>query len=360
MARPRKDATSHGERPAASITSVARRAGVSIATVSRIMNGVAKKASPETVEKVRQAVAELGYRPVSVGRALRTRESRLVALIAANVGNPAMAAIAASAETALREAGYVMVLCDNHDRADLQDEYLLEMRAQLVRGVVLLGAVPSAQLEVAIASGDPLLFVNRRSPVPGDTAFVGIDNHKAGREVAAHFLRRGVRDVAVIHGPLSSSATAERLSGFLDAMAEAGSPVSPADVLTASGLDHLAIGHAATMRLMNQRKVPRGLFCLSDLIAYGAHKALQQAAFAVPGDVDIIGFDDNPLNDWLAPWLNSVRVPYNAFGAAIVRGLEGVWSGKGPCDVTLQHALVERAGSPGASPAAMAMAKPLA
>ncbi|MHB2169573.1 hypothetical protein [Alsobacter sp. R-9] len=92
-----------------------------------------------------------------------------------------MAAIAASAETALREAGYVMVLCDTHDRADLQDEYLLEMRAQLVRGVVLLGAVPSPQLEVALAGGDPVLFVNRRSPVSGTAAFIGIDNHRAGR-----------------------------------------------------------------------------------------------------------------------------------------------------------------------------------
>lgn len=336
------------ERPgAASITSVARRAGVSIATVSRIVNGVPNKASAETVEKVRRAIAELGYRPVSVGRALRRRESRLVALLAANLGNPAMTAIAASAEHALQAAGYVMVLCDTHDRPEMQDEYLLEMRAQFVRATVLLGAVPSPQLSAFQAAGEPILFVNRRSPA-GSAAFVGIDNRSAGRDVAAHFLTRGLRDVAVIHGPLVSSATVERVAGFREAMAAAGAEIPAHRILTGPGLDHLAIGYGAAGVLLAEGTPPAGLFCLSDLIAYGAHKRLAEkglAAFEPGGAVEapaIVGFDDNPLNDWLAPWLTSVRVPYDAFGQAIVEGLEGMWSGEAACDIALPHRLVVR------------------
>src|SRR5579871_2703525 len=98
-----------------SIADVAERAGVSIATVSRVANGIANKTSDRTAERVRQAIAELGYRPVSVGRALRARQSRLVALLAANLANPAMAAIAASVEAALRREDLVMVLCDTHE-----------------------------------------------------------------------------------------------------------------------------------------------------------------------------------------------------------------------------------------------------
>lgn len=337
-----------GRPGSASITSVARRAGVSIATVSRIVNGVPNKASADTVEKVRRAIAELGYRPISVGRALRRRESRLVALLAANLGNPAMTAIAASAEHALQAAGYVMVLCDTHDRPEMQDEYLLEMRAQFVRGTVLLGAVPSPQLSAFQTGGEPVLFVNRRSPA-GKAPFVGIDNRRAGRDVAAYFLGRGLLEVAVIHGPLASSATAERVAGFREAMAGAGAGLPDSRVLTEPGLDHLAIGYTAAGRLLaggNDR--PRGLFCLSDLIAYGAHKRLAEAglaAFAPGGDREnpvIVGFDDNPLNDWLAPWLTSVRVPYDAFGQAIVDGLEGMWSGEAACDIALPHRLVVR------------------
>ncbi len=122
-----------------SIVTVAAQAGVSIATVSRVMNGVAGGASPATAERVRQAAAALGYRPLSVGRTLRQKRSRLVALLAANLANPAMTAMAASIETALRRKGLVMVLCDTHDRPELQDEYLLEMRAQLVCATVLRG-----------------------------------------------------------------------------------------------------------------------------------------------------------------------------------------------------------------------------
>jgi LacI family transcriptional regulator len=337
------------ERPgASSITSVARRAGVSIATVSRIVNGVPNKASAETVEKVRRAIAELGYRPVSVGRALRRRESRLVALLAANLGNPAMTAIAASAEHALQEAGYVMVLCDTHDRPEMQDEYLLEMRAQFVRGTVLLGAVPSPQLAAFQAAGEPILFVNRRSPA-GEAPFVGIDNRRAGRDVAAYFLGRGIVDVAVIHGSLASSATAERVAGFREAMAAAGASLPATRILTEPVLDHLMIGHGVAERLLRDGATPpAGLFCLSDLIAYGAHKRLAEAGLAdfAPrrgGAAPlIVGFDDNPLNDWLAPWLTSVRVPYDAFGQAIVEGLEGLWSGDSACDIALPHRLVVR------------------
>ena len=189
-----------------SIGTVAARAGVSIATVSRVVNGVANKAGPDTAERVWAAVRALGYRPLSVGRALRQRQSRLVALIAANLANPAMAAIAASAEAALRHAGLVMVLCDNHDRPDLQDEYLLEMRAQLARATVLLGAVASPQLKAMTAAGEALLFVNRRNPAARDAPFVGIDNRRAGADVADFMLARG-------HRPARHPARRPRLLG---------------------------------------------------------------------------------------------------------------------------------------------------
>ena len=124
------------------LATVAAEAGVSIATVSRIVNGQVDRASAETVERVQKIVAELGYRPNHVGRTLRRRESRIVAMLSPNLDNPAMAAIAASVETALRSAGYVMILCDTHDRAELQEPDLHAMRSQVVQGYVLVNAVP--------------------------------------------------------------------------------------------------------------------------------------------------------------------------------------------------------------------------
>ena len=324
----------------ASISEVAKRAGVSIATVSRIVNGIQNKAAAGTVLRVQKAIADLGYRPHGVGRALRRRESRIVALLAANLANPTMTAIAASAEEALRRAGYVMVLCDTHDRADLQDEYLLEMRAQWVKSVVLLGAVASPQLEAFVAAGEELLFVNRRCPGHTDAPFVGIDNAAAGAEVARFFLGRHISDAAVIHGPLSSSATAERVAAFRNTMARAGYRMSARQIATAEGTDHLAIGYRGMERLLAAGILPKGLFCASDLIAYGAFRRAREQKIDLPRVATVVGFDDNPLNGWVAPWLSSVRVPYAEFGEAIVQSLTAATAS--PAPKVLVHQLIVR------------------
>ncbi len=321
---------------------------MSIATVSRVVNGVANKASPETVARVRRAIEELGYRPGSVGRALRRQESRLVAVLAANLANPAMAAIAASVEVALREAGLVMVLCDTHERPDLQDEYLLEMRAQLARAIVLLGAVESPQLHAFRREGEPLVFVNRRDPTGGSGSvpapFVGIDNRVAGAAVARWVAGRGAQSVALVHAARTSSATADRIEGFRAELA-ALAPASRLTVGTGEGLDHLRIGRAAATDLVAagflEAPGPRAVVCLSDLIAFGVHRALVDAGVAVPRDVLVTGFDDSPLNDWIAPWLTSVRIPYESFGAAIVATLQGAPEAVPP-ETILPHRLVVR------------------
>jgi len=337
----RKSEPTETKRPV-SISAVAERAGVSIATVSRVVNGVANKASQETVARVRAAIAELGYRPSGAGQALRRRESRLVAVIAANLANPAMSAIAASAEMALREAGYVMVLCDSHDRADLQDEYLREMRAQLVSAFVLLGAVDSPVLDEIVEAGETVLFVNRRHPHHLPATFVGINNEAAGRQVAEFLASHRPKDILAIHGPLSSSATKERLDAFLEACAER----LPDTAVRAGGsdqYDHLEIGYRATLdHLQVAGRPPEAIFGLSDLIAYGASRALRENGLDAPGDCILVGFDDNPLNDWIAPWLSSVRVPYEAFGGAIVDCLKEMWSGAGEAEVLLEHKLILR------------------
>ncbi len=323
-----------------SIGAVAARAAVSIATVSRVLNGVANKASPATAERVRSAAAALGYRPMGAGRSLRRGQSHLVAVLAANLANPSMAAIAASAEVALRNAGYVMVLCDTHDRPELQDEYLLEMRAQYACGIVLLGAVASPALEVFARSDEtPLVFVNRRNP-GGSGRHVGIDNRQAGTDVARWMAAQGCERVALIHGRLFSSATVERVEGFRAAAATLGLQLPASRVLSTATSEHLELGLQAMGRLLRGAVRPDAVFCTSDLIAYGAQRRAAEAGLLPGRDIAFVGFDDSPLNDWVAPWLNAVRVPYAEYGAAIVRALQGEQG-----DIVLPHRLVLRAAS---------------
>lgn len=323
-----------------SIAAVAEHAGVSIATVSRVVNGVTNKTSQATLARVREAVQELGYRPMGAGRSLRNRRSRLVAVLAANLANPTMAAIAAVTEVSLRKAGFVMVLCDSHDQPDLQDEYLLEMRAQFACGFVLLGAVASPALWTFRAAGEPLIFVNRGDPY-GSQCHVGIDNRVAGAKVARWFASLDRGPVALIHGSLSSSATADRVAGFSEQARILGLDILPTAASDVTATEHLEIGHQAMMNYLGRPTRPQCVFCTSDLIAYGAHRAARERGLDPLEDITFVGFDDSPLNAWIAPWLNAVRVPYAAYGDAIVKALAG-----SSLPVTLPHDLIIRTPSP--------------
>jgi LacI family transcriptional regulator len=324
-----------------SIKAVAARAGVSIATVSRVINGVAKKASAETIARVRKAAAELDYRPISAGRALRNRQTHMVAVLASNLANPTMTAIATSAEAALRRAGFVMVLCDTHDTADLQDEYLREMRARQAHAIVLLGAVDSAQLRVVASSDMRIVFVNRRHPLGWPSSFIGIDNAAAAVELADTCMENGYRRVAIVHASKASSATQERVDAMCARFRELGRPVSANMILTADSTDHLRIGLESGLRLSG-RRAPDAVVAMSDLIAFGVHRALAETG--VVTFPRIFGFDDNPLNDWIAPWLSSVRIPYSDFGPAIVDAVRDELSEGRARTRILPHTLVLREG----------------
>jgi LacI family transcriptional regulator len=324
-----------------SLATVAARAGVSVATVSRIANGETRRASAATVERVQGIIAALDYRPNHVGRTLRRRESRIVAMLSPNLDNPAMAASAASVEAALRSAGYVMILCDTHDRADLQDEYLQAMRSQLVQGYVIVNAVQSKALAAAVAGGDRIVFVGRRNP-NGEGAFVGIDDQRAGADLADHLWRLGVRDFGTISPTQGSSATRGRVHGFATRLIELGVPPEKIRQAQAPGLSHLDVGYAAAQELVEGRPWPEGLLCPSDLMAYGAYRLATERGIGVPRECRIAGIDGNALNAWIAPWLTSVHIPYPDFGGEVVAQLQALWGGEQPSDRILPHTLMAR------------------
>jgi LacI family transcriptional regulator len=332
-----------------SLATVAHAAGVSVATVSRIVNGERGRASAETMARVEEAVARLGYRPNPVGRALKRRASRVVAMLAPNLDNPAMAAIAVSTEAALRAAGYVTILCDTHDRPDLQDDYLDAMRSQFVAGYVMVSAVASRGLQKTFQRGDPMVFVARRNPFGGG-AFVGIDDRAAGVDAADYLLGRGIDRPAVLMAAQNASSTAERAAGFVARLDERGVPESAVRRASAEGLNHIEIGYAAAAMLAAGGGWPAGVFCVSDLIAYGAYRLAREQAIAVPEACALVGVDGNALNAWIAPWLTSIRIPYEQYGGHIVAQLRLLWAGGAVCDIHVRHGPLTATGSPSSEP----------
>lgn len=328
-----------------SLSTIAARAGVSVSTVSRIANGHVNRANPATVARIRVLLDEMNYQPDRIAKALRRGESRVIAMLAPNLDNPAMGAIASSTEAALRAAGYVMILCDTHDEPTLQDEYLAAMRAQSVEGYIVVSAVASDGLAAFLQRGEPVVLVGRRQP-PGmmSAAFVGIDNREAGRVAAEFLLGAGIEQPAVVHTALTSSAIADRVSGFLSALESRGVARSSVRISASAHLQHLDAGYHAMQALVDGGGWPKGVFCVSDLMAYGVYRLASEHGVRVPEDCLIAGVDDSPLNAWIATWLSSVHVPYADYGAAILGQLEAVWSGHRPEDCLLPHRLVDRLG----------------
>lgn len=325
-------------RSKASMKDVARAAGVSIASVSRVINSGSGGVSAATRTKVEKAIAELNYSPNWIGQALRGQANDTFALIISSIQNNFYAAVAWEIERRLNEAGSAMLLFNSNEDPALQDRCLREITSRRVSGVFLLCAVESPGLQ-AMAELAPLLFINRRVDTMPEVPFVGIDDRSAATEVAGAILRERSGPIGLIHGPARSHTSRMRLEGFLEAFADGGHPIEPGDMIGAEL--SMESGYHCAGRLFESRRY-RTLVCGSDQIAYGAYRRCRELGLAVPSDIGIYGFDDNPLNQWLAPWLNTVNVPYLRYAEAAVAGMNKLVGGERPDDAILPYDLVLR------------------
>ncbi len=315
--------TPQEKRSAFLISDVASRAGVSIATVSRVVNDEARGVSNETRARIQALIKEMNYQPNRIGRALRAQTNDTYALVISNIQNNFYAAIAWELERQLNDIGKVMLLFNTNENAPLQDRCFAEINARRVSGLFVLCAVESEQLRRTVDQ-NYTVFINRRVESLGEISFVGVDDYAAARDIMLAILRTREMPLGIIRGPSYSDTSARRVRGILDLLQEKGIAID-ADDLREANLS-MDSGYQCAAELM-ERKRYRALFCGNDQIAYGAYRRCREIGLAVPGDIKIYGFDDNPLNEWLAPWLNTVRVPHMSFATEAIRQLQKLRNG---------------------------------
>ena len=292
----------------ASLQEVARRAKVSTATVSRVLNQ-SDKVVPATRAIVEQALRELGYRPSRVARRLRMSSGRahLVGLIIPDIQNPFYAEIARGVEDAAYAAEYALLLCNSDENADKERFYLDVMRSESVDGIVL---PPFDETDVAVAdmleTGMPMVCVDR-SMSKIATDLVEVDNHRGAFDAVTHLLDRGHNDIGLIEGRPQVSTSRERRRGYLDALAARG--VSVRKDLMRSGDFKQESGRVLANALLDLRRAPTALFVCNNLMTLGALAAVHQRKLRVPADAAIVGFDDFPWAEALDPPLTVVRQP---------------------------------------------------
>jgi len=325
------------------IKMVAKRAGVSTATVSRALSAP-DLVVPETRARVQSAVEALGYAPNSAAKSLRTLKTWKIMMMVPDVANPFFSEVLRGAEDAAQLAGYSVLLGDTRDDKTREAQYASILLRKEADGLIFLGHRMAPTLTKIVrekGARAPIVNACDFSAQHGVCA-AHIDNAKAASEAMSLLYSMGHRRVAAIAGPPDSHITRDRLAGARARADAAGL----GDALTVVHTDYtIEAGLAETTRLLSQEVPPTAVFCFSDEIAVGAVSACRACGVRCPADLSIVGFDDIRYARFLDPPLTTVRQPMNLIGQTAVRLLLGILEGDVQVveDVTLPHDLVVRA-----------------
>lgn len=343
-------ANGRDRRSGSTLEGVAAVAGVSRATVSRVVNG-SPRVSPAVRRDVEAAIAQLGYVPNRAARALVTRRSESFGLVITEptgrlFSDPFFPGVLRGISLELTARDLQLILLMPNSPADVlrTGDYL---SAGHVDGVVLVSLHGDDPLPARLAqAGIPLVLVGR--PPRGISAsYVDVDNHEGARSAVEHLIAGRRRVIATIAGPLDMPAGMDRLAGYRDAISEAGLPADPN--LEARGDFTQAGGAEAMTRLLAARPDVDAVFAASDLMAAGAMSILAAAGRRVPRDVAVVGYDDSPVATSTNPQLTSVRQPIEEMGRQVARLLIDAVEGTDRVirRVILATDLVKRASSAG-------------
>lgn len=299
---------------------VAEAAGVHVATASRALDDRrAAMVKPETVERVRQAASDLGYRVNRMARGLKMSRSFTIGMLIPDITNPFFPPVVRGAEDALAEGGFTLVLANTDNDQEKERRHLAGMLELQVDGLLLAMARRRDPLVEELRGGPtPLVLVNRTIDRGGVSAVIPDD--QAGMTIAVEHLHGlGHRRIAHVAGPLDTSTGARRAAGFGAAMAMLG--LSGSLVSRASGFAEAA-GREAARPLFARTPRPTAVVAANDLIALGVIEAGEEAGLRCPDEFSVVGFNDMPFVDRFRPALTTVRIPEYEIGRRAARLLQ--------------------------------------
>jgi LacI family repressor for deo operon, udp, cdd, tsx, nupC, and nupG len=320
----------------ADIRTVAAAAGVSIATVSRVLK-TPEVVTKATRDKVMAAVEATGYRPNALASGLRRAKSDNIVVVVPFIQNPFFSGVIQGIEGVAFAEGYQVLLGESQNDQQRLDSYAAMLRSKTADGLILLGAALPSHL----SEKTPLVlaceyFPDHRIPA------IHIDNEAAAKEATEHLLSLGHRRIGKITGPLDNPLSRDRLAGYRAALAQAG--IAYDEELVAEGSFDVESGHAAMTRLLDLKVPPSAVFSSSDEMAIGALKAAREHGKRVPDDLSLVGFDGIRFADFCDPPLTTVVQPNVEIGAAAARMMISILRGgaAAPDDIVLPAQLLIR------------------
>ena len=310
------------------IKDVAKLAGVSPMTVSRVING-SIRVSPDTQRRVQQAISDLGYVPSRLARGLSARKTGTLAVIVPDVANPFFTLIVRAAEEVARRSTYRVILCDTRADIAVERDVVEELIAHRVEGIAIapVGDRSKPHLARLARFGVPFVLIDRTVERIDSDAVVG-DNAGGGRLLVEHLIGLGHERIGLIVEGEEVSTARERRRGYEAALKAADLSLDPALVeVQAPDPDG---GFLGMSRLLAIKKPPSAVFAVNNLVALGAIEAVRGAGLEVPDDVALVCFDDIELASRLYPFLTAMEQPAETFGTLGTQLLLERIDGRGP------------------------------
>lgn len=324
----------------ATIKHVSEHAGVSQATVSRVINGTSRVSHDKKL-KVEKAIKELGYRPNSIAQALASSRTGSVGIVVPELGGPFYSGILHCLEGHLRRFGYhaVVTAGSNNEREQRESiEFLLGRRVDAL--ILHVQHLSDDYLIALEEQGVPVVLVNRFIPEMHRSC-IDIDNELGGKLATQYLLQNGHTEIACITGPLEKSDARERLQGYRKALEQAG--LEYREVLVSEAGFTEETGAMATRKLLRRNCQFTAIFACNDHMAFGAFEVLREAGFAIPKDVSLVGFDDNIFARYLTPSLTTINFPIERMSLEAVQlTLQKLNKNKQDVNFKLNPALVVR------------------
>ena len=298
---------------AATLHEVGRKAGVSAMTVSRVVNGRGG-VDTETRRRVEEAIQALDYVPNRIARGLISQKTQTIGLIVPDVVNPFFAPVVRGAESAARKAGYRVLLCNSEGDLRLEREYIEDLVAHRVEGLMLAPASDRSRSSILslLRGGFPLVLIDRALP-DADCDLIVSDNANGARRLIEHLIGIGHKEIAHVTDAEDTSTGRERLRGYRDALDAAGIPFQ-SELVVRTTVDRIG-GYRAAQEILARDRLPTAIFAVNNMTAVGTMQALRERGLSVPKDMGLVCFDDVEHLAILSPILTVIDQPAETFGS---------------------------------------------
>lgn len=298
---------------------IAERAGVSVSTVSRVLSGKAKKyrISEKTEKAVIRIAKDLNYSPNQLARALRLSRTNTIGLIIPDISNPFFASIARYIELESRKSGFSVMICDTEENSEIEKDSIKILGMRKVDGMIICPVGKESKHISDIAKLNiPVITVDRYFPEL-NLAYVVSDNYNGAIDAVNYFIENGHQRIAFIQGLRDSSVNKDRLRGYRDALKSHNIPFTDSFVVG----DHFGeqSGYIGAKFLLNRPDRPTAIFAGSNLISFGAMRAMAEENLNIPDDISMIAFDDQPFSGYLSTPMTTIGQKKEEIGKISVK-----------------------------------------